>query len=190
MSFLNHLQGKILDVSSNFLILSLNRISFRIRISEKLFSEIKNRIGEDVILYISEILDERGINFFGFLEKEKRDFFEELLNLSGVGVRLALKIVDNITLEEWKDALEKDNWEILTTVPGIGKRLAQKIFFSAKRVLPKEEREEEINVIIEALYKLGYSKKEVEKVIKDLSREKEKTPEELLKMALERLKKE
>lgn len=189
MTFLNHIYGEILEVSKNYLILSLKNISFRIKISEKTFEKLKDKKGEKVALYISEIIDEKRIIFVGFLEREKRDFFEELMNLSGVGSKLALKITDNISLEEWRSALDKDNWEILTLIPGIGKKLAQRIFFYAKRVVPREEREE-IGIVMEALNKLGYPKKEIEGIIKDLSREKEKSSEELLKIALEKLRKE
>ncbi|MCX7846340.1 MAG: helix-hairpin-helix domain-containing protein [Dictyoglomaceae bacterium] len=190
MNFLNYIQGKIVEITNNFLILSLGSISFRIRGSEEFLGILKSKIGEEVKIYISEILEEKGISLFGFIDKEKRDFFEELLTLSGVGIKLALKIVENITLQEWKLSLEKDNWEILTTVPGIGKKLAQKIFFSAKRTLPIEEKEDKIDTVIEALQRLGYPKKQIIKISRELLKEKEKPPEELLKIALEKLNKE
>lgn len=190
MSCLNHIQGKIIEISNNFLILSLGSISFRIRGSDKFLEILRNKIGEEVRIYVSEILEEKGISIFGFIEREKRDFFEELLNLSGIGIKLALKIVENITLQEWEQALEQDNWELLTTVPGIGKKLAQKIFFSAKRILPIKEREEKVDIVLEALERLGYSKKQVNKISKELLKEKEKSPEELLKIALDKLRKE
>ncbi|MCS7201893.1 MAG: helix-hairpin-helix domain-containing protein [Dictyoglomus sp.] len=190
MSFLNHIQGKIIDVSNNFLILSLGDISFRIKGSKEFLEALKSKIGEEIKIYISEILEEKEISLIGFIDKEKRDFFEELLSLSGVGVKLALRIVENITLQEWRVSLESDNWEILTIVPGIGKKLAQRIFFSAKKSLPIEEREEKVDIVMEALNKLGYSKKQVNKISRELLKEKEKSPEELLKIALEKLRKE
>ncbi len=190
MSFLNHIQGKIIEVSTNFLILSLENIGFRIKVSPESLKILRDKIGEEIKIYVSEILEEKGVSIIGFIEKEKRDFFEELLSLSGVGINLAFKIVENITLQEWRSSLEENNWEILTTVPGIGKKLAQKIFFSAKGTIPIEDKEEKVDIVGEALQKLGYSRKQVNRILKELLKDKEKSSEELLKIALEKLKKE
>lgn len=190
MSFLNHIQGKIIEVSTNFLILSLGNVGFRIKVSPESLKILRDKIGEEIRIYVSEILEEKGVSIIGFIEKEKRDFFEELLSLSGVGINLAFKIVENITLQEWRSSIEENNWEILTTVPGIGKKLAQKIFFSARGTIPIEDKEEKVDIVEEALRRLGYSRKQVNKILKELLKDKEKSSEELLKIALEKLKKE
>lgn len=190
MSFLNHIQGKIIEVSTNFLILSLGNLGFRIKVSPESLNILRDKIGEEIKIYVSEILEEKGVSIIGFIEKEKRDFFEELLSLSGVGINLAFKIVENITLQEWRSSIEENNWEILTTVPGIGKKLAQKIFFSARGTIPIEDKEEKVDIVEEALQRLGYSRKQVNKILKELLKDKEKSSEELLKIALEKLKKE
>ncbi|PMQ02354.1 MAG: Holliday junction branch migration protein RuvA [Dictyoglomus sp. NZ13-RE01] len=189
MSFINHIHGKILEVDNNVLIISLNKISFRIFLSDCSIKKIKDKIGEEIDIYVSEIFNMESIRLYGFLEKDERDFFESLMELPGVGVRLALKIVDNITYNDWKNALENNNWEILTSIPGIGKKIAQKIFFSAKRTLPIEEKSDEIETVANALINLGYTKSEVNKVMKELSKEKGKSIEELIKIALDILRK-
>jgi Holliday junction DNA helicase RuvA len=189
LSFLNHIEGKIQDIYDNFLILTINNIGLRIKISDNLSKDLKNNVGKKIRLYLSEILEEREISIYGFLEKDKRDFFERLLKLTGVGVRLALKIVDYISIEEWQTALDEGRWEILDKVPGVGKKIAQRIFFEAKKTIPKEERED-LSIIESALINLGYTKGEIEKIIKELSSEKERDPEKLLKKALDKLKRE
>jgi len=188
--FFNHIKAKISEVSDEIVIFDLTFIGFRIFVSKKDCEILKENLGKEVLIFLSEVIEKEEIKLFGFLDKEERDLFEKLKSVSGIGAKLALKIVGNISPQEFREAIENEDLNILLNVPGIGKKTAQKIFLEMKGVIPKLTSDEVL--VSKALYQLGYNKEEVEEVLKDIKKEfsEIKDLEEVIKFALKKLTKE
>lgn len=190
MSLFHFIEGKLDKIYDKFVIVSLDFFSFRVICGEKDLSFLSNNVGQKVKIYISESIDKEEIKIFGFLDENKRDLFEDLKHIKGVGEKIALRIVDYFSPEEFKEILESEDINALLKVPGVGKKVAQKIFLEKNGLLPKEKKEE--GTIRKALYNLGYSKEEVDEVMKEIRKEFKdfENVEEIIKFALQRLSKE
>ena len=190
MSLFHFIEGKLDKIYDKFVIVSLDFFSFRVICGEKDLSFLSNDVGQKVKIYISESIDKEEIKIFGFLDENKRDLFEDLKHIKGVGEKIALRIVDYFSPEEFKEILESEDINALLKVPGVGKKVAQKIFLEKNGLLPKEKKEE--GTIRKALYNLGYSKEEVDEVMKEIRKEFKdfENVEEIIKFALQRLSKE
>lgn len=190
MSLFHFIEGKLDKIYDKFVIVSLDFFSFRVICGEKDLSFLSNNVGQKVKIYISESIDKEEIKIFGFLDENKRDLFEDLKRIKGVGEKIALRIVDYFSPEEFKEILESEDINALLKVPGVGKKVAQKIFLEKNGLLPKEKKEE--GTIRKALYNLGYSKEEVDEVMKEIRKEFKdfENVEEIIKFALQRLSKE
>ena len=190
MSLFHFIEGKLDKIYDKFVIVSLDFFSFRVICGEKDLSFLSNNVGQKVKIYISESIDKEEIKIFGFLDESKRDLFEDLKHIKGVGEKIALRIVDYFSPEEFKEILESEDINALLKVPGVGKKVAQKIFLEKNGLLPKEKKEE--GTIRKALYNLGYSKEEVDEVMKEIRKEFKdfENVEEIIKFALQRLSKE
>jgi len=190
LSLFHFIEGKLDKIYDKFVIVSLDFFSFRVICGEKDLSFLSNDVGQKVKIYISESIDKEEIKIFGFLDENKRDLFEDLKHIKGVGEKIALRIVDYFSPEEFKEILESEDINALLKVPGVGKKVAQKIFLEKNGLLPKEKKEE--GTIRKALYNLGYSKEEVDEVMKEIRKEFKdfENVEEIIKFALQRLSKE
>lgn len=190
MSLFHFIEGKLDKICDKFVIVSLDFFSLRVICGEKDLSFLSNNVGQKVKIYISESIDKEEIKIFGFLDESKRDLFEDLKHIKGVGEKIALRIVDYFSPEEFKEILESEDINALLKVPGVGKKVAQKIFLEKNGLLPKEKKEE--GTIRKALYNLGYSKEEVDEVMKEIRKEFKdfENVEEIIKFALQRLSKE
>lgn len=190
MSFFHSIEGKLDKIYDNFVVVSLDFFSFRIILGEKDLILLGNNIGQKVKIYISESIDKEEIKIFGFLDENKRDLFEDLKRIKGVGEKIALRIVNYFSPEEFNEILENEDINALLRVPGIGKKVAQKIFLEKNGLLPKEKKEE--STIRKALYNLGYNKEEVNEVMKEIRKKFKdfENIEEIIKFALQRLSKE
>jgi Holliday junction DNA helicase RuvA len=190
LSLFHFIEGKLDKIYDKFVIVSLDFFSFRVICGEKDLSFLSNNVGQKVKIYISESIDKEEIKIFGFLDENKRDLFEDLKHIKGVGEKIALRIVDYFSPEEFKEILESEDINALLKVPGVGKKVAQKIFLEKNGLLPKEKKEE--GTIRKALYNLGYSKEEVDEVMKEIRKEFKdfENVEEIIKFALQRLSKE
>jgi len=143
------------------------------------------------LLYIAEVIEKDGIKFFGFLSEEERDLFERLKNITGVGIKIALRIVSAMSPKEFYEVIEKEDLNALLMVPGVGKKITQKIFLEIKGVIPKREHKEE-DIIKDTLLNLGYKKEEIEVVMKEIRKEFKDLDnlEEIIRFALRKLSQE
>jgi len=125
------------------------------------------------------------------LSEEERDLFERLKNITGVGIKIALRIVSAMSPKEFYEVIEKEDLNALLMVPGVGKKITQKIFLEIKGVIPKREHKEE-DIIKDTLLNLGYKKEEIEVVMKEIRKEFKDLDnlEEIIRFALRKLSQE
>lgn len=94
--------------------------------------------GEVATLFTHLHVREDDLRLFGFASGEERDFFEQLITVSGVGPKNALAMLSALSVEQLRGAISAGSADLLTAVPGIGKRLASRIVLDLKdKVGPK-----------------------------------------------------
>src|SRR3989338_5433184 len=76
--------------------------------------------GKPCSLWIYTRVREDAIKLFGFSTFEDRQAFSVLLNVSGVGPKVALAILSTLSIAQLKSAVETRQTHVLETVPGIG----------------------------------------------------------------------
>jgi Holliday junction DNA helicase RuvA len=156
------------------------------------------KLGEEnspVELHIYTHLTDNSLALFGFSTREEKDLFLKLINISGIGPKLALNVLSGIGPAELEEAVRRSDIARITLIPGIGKKTAMRIALElqekmvgkGKTVLPKIPRERED--LISALMNMGFRRKEVEEVVDQTIRS--LTPEagleQLLRESLKRM---
>ena len=69
---------------------------------------------------------------YGFPTEDERRTFETLLNISGIGPRLALAMLGRFSPLSLSQAVEAGDTRALSTVPGVGRRTASRIVLELK----------------------------------------------------------
>lgn len=119
--------------------------------------------GSDISVYTSFQVREESQMLFGFNTEQERDFFEELLTVSGVGPKSALSILSTYSMEKVKEIVLDGDAKMLSKVSGLGLKGAQKIILELRGKIDfdKEVGTESIKLkeLKEALKSLGYSGK-------------------------------
>ena len=103
---------------------------------------------------------------YGFATVDERTIFKLLINISGIGPKIALAILSGSQLEDFKKAIVNDNVNALSRIKGIGKKTAERIVLELKESIKKislvsvskENAEEDMMVedAIKALISLGH----------------------------------
>jgi Holliday junction DNA helicase RuvA len=134
---------------------------------------------------------------YGFAGKKERETFRNLISVSGVGANTACMMLSSLSPEEIRTAIVQEQVSTLKAIKGIGAKSAQRIIVDLKDKLVKEGEEKEIvpasdntsrEEALSALVTLGFSKKQVEKVLDTLaSQEPDLNVESLVKQALKKL---
>ena len=85
-----------------------------------------------ITLWIEHIRREDSEFLFGFVQKEERDFFRDLLKVRGIGPQIGMSLLNKYSINEVKTSLIKQNKDLLSSVPGIGKKMTERIFLELK----------------------------------------------------------
>jgi len=102
---------------------------------------VENDPNEKIItLWIEHIRREDSESLFGFVQKEERDFFRDLLKVRGIGPQIGMSLLNKYSINEVKTSLIKQNKDLISSVPGIGKKMTERIFLELKnKISVKEE---------------------------------------------------
>ena len=192
---LEFIKGQINELNPAYVVIENMNTGYFVNISLNTYSRISEK--NECTLFIHEIVREDAHLLYGFAEKKEREIFRNLLSVSGVGANTACMMLSSLSPSELQNAIINEEVNKLKNIKGIGAKSAQRIIVDLKDKLEKEGVEEQIitsedNTIKEealsALVTLGFTKKNVEKVLETLiSKEPGLNVEEIVKKALKKL---
>ena len=196
-----HLVSKQLNsYRGSHIVLDVNNVGYLIHTGKRTIEKIAE---DEIKVYVSLSHKEDSMSLTGFLTKEERDIFNILQSVSGIGVKLALLILDEFSIAELIDIMIREDFKELSRAKGVGAKVAQKIILELKdklinwsNVTPvdvadiettKEVEQEAIIEVQSVLISLGYSANEAKGAIKEvLNYKKDCTKtEDILKYSLE-----
>ena len=124
---------------------------------------------------------EDALALFGFLTADEQALFERLIEVAGVGPKLAVNILSGIEAPELVAALRASDMARLTRIPGVGKKTAERLVLELKDKMPARGRARRRRPapapaapkedLLSALVNLGYSRAEAERGVDRALRE-------------------
>jgi Holliday junction DNA helicase RuvA len=130
-SLVTSISGTLQRTGEDWVEISMGGITLRISIPGTAIDSV-GRIGQTVTLYTSLQVREDSLSMYGFPTEDERRTFETLLNISGIGPRLALAMLGRFSPLSLSQAVEAGDTRALSTVPGVGRRTASRIVLELK----------------------------------------------------------
>ncbi|MBM7644702.1 Holliday junction DNA helicase RuvA [Scopulibacillus daqui] len=190
---IDYITGTVQHISSEYIVIENNGIGYQILCPNPFVYQ--NHIGQQITIYTYQYVREDIIALYGFKSREERTLFIHLLSVSGIGPKGGLAILASGQPENVIQAIEEENEQYLIKFPGIGKKTARQIILDLKGkfkdyfglLAPIEDNAVGPNAALEealeALKALGYSEREIKKVLPKLE-SKDLTAEAYIKEAL------
>lgn len=154
-------------------------------------------VGAEVALHARLVVREDSLTLYGFHEPGALALFAELLNVSGVGPKVALALLSAHDVATIHGAIGREDAKLLATAPGIGRRIAERIVvelrdrvgtFAPGDAPAPADPQPAVADAIEALLALGYRDAQVRTVVQELTAtEPAAGAESLIRRALARL---
>jgi len=190
------LTGKILSKNPPEVVLEVSNIGYEILCPMSTFYQLGDT-GQDVLLYTHLSIKEDAHTLFGFITKDEKILFRELIRVNGVGPKVALAILSHLTVGSLIECIRNEDADLLAKTPGIGKKTALKLIVELKDRLDKVEfssaaitpsaaqsnSNPNAKKALEALQSLGFKTKEANKMISSIDDQTLST-EELIRQAL------
>jgi Holliday junction DNA helicase RuvA len=167
-----HLRGKLIHKEPGQAIVEAGGVGYDVTISVPTFTALPS-LGGEAALHIHTQVSEDQIALFGFLEREEKRLFERLITVSGVGPKLAIKMLSGLSSERTVQAIRGQEHAQLTRIPGVGKKLAERLVVELKdklddfAVAPVHSAVAgpAVEDVLSALTNLGYQRVAAEKAI-------------------------
>jgi Holliday junction DNA helicase RuvA len=168
------IKGKVILKNDKFVIVETSGVGYKISISPDTLMRI-DKLNE-VFLFIHTHVREDSFDLYGFLDYEELEFFEMLLNVSGIGPKGALGILGIASIDTLQRAIGTGDTSYLTKISGIGKKTAEKIVIELRDKISSKIKDKlgqgslqgEMDAL-EALKSLGYSQNDAREALKSCS---------------------
>ncbi|MEJ2636400.1 MAG: Holliday junction branch migration protein RuvA [Calditrichia bacterium] len=199
---IEQIRGQLIQTSPTFCVVDCHGIGLGLFISVNTFRNLGEGDGPVKLLTHLHVREDL-MQLYGFSDSAEREMFRQLINVSGIGPRLALTVLSGLTASELARAIATEDLSQLTKIPGIGKKTAQRLVLelkekvrfkasleqSADLVSPSTEHRDKIEEAILALITLGYrqvdAKKAVENIVQHSSAD--QPLDEIIKSALKEI---
>jgi len=196
------LTGNLVEKTFNSCVIDANGVGYEVNIPLSTFDKLPLN-EEKVTLHIFTQVREDAITLFGFFTAAEKDLFKLLLNVNGIGGKLALSVLSAMPIDNFCSAIAHGDLKALSRINGIGKKTAERLILELKDKLAAGTTASVFTApaaganlnnaatdAAMALEQLGFKRDAIDKVIKLLLAElpkNEHTSEILLRQAIIKL---
>ena len=164
-------------------------------------------VGSDVKVYTYFHVKEDGMQLFGFLTRQDKELFQQLITVNGIGPKGGLAMMSTLSSDDIRMAILSDDAKTIAMSPGIGPKTAKKLILELKDKLDLESvlpaasgssgtvgrdsdshtQNEMMADTVDALTALGYSPTDAMRAVRAVPLTEDMTVEKLLKLTLKNM---
>lgn len=186
------LHGVVSEKLADIVVLEVQGVGYGLLVPAEDYGRLTT--GEQAKLYIYEHIREQAHDLFGFLTKDSKSLFEQLLEVNGVGPKMALNMLSIGSGQEVRQAIASGDVKFIQRANGVGKRVAERVVVELKDKvglvgvdlestgLLQSETTMMNDEAIEGLVALGYTPQDAAKALAGINPD--LPPEERIKQAL------
>lgn len=192
---ITHIQGRLVEKNPTHVVIDCNGVGYLINISLHSYSQIPDE--EQVKLFTHLQVKEDSHTLYGFTTLSEREIFRLLISVSGVGASTARTMLSSLTPKQIREGIAQENVALIQSVKGIGAKTAQRVILDLKDKILKVYDIDELSPsqnnrnkdeALSALEVLGFSKKQSERVVDRILKDKPDVDVEfIIKEALKNL---
>lgn len=202
---IQYIHGTLSEISDGLIIVEASGVGYGINVPSTVIGELP-AVGTEVRIYTYYSVKEDSQSLFGFLYKEDREMFTQLIGVNGIGPKGALSILSVLRPDDLRMAIMTGDAKAISSAQGIGKKTAERVILDLKDKIGDLSSMYSGNLTadlggrpagrgasasagpmaeaIEALVALGYSRMEAGRAVGSVILEDDMTTEDVLKAAL------
>lgn len=175
------LNGVVSEKLADVVVLDVQGVGYGLLVPAEEFGRLS--VGETAKIYVYEHIREQAHDLFGFLTQDTQALFEQLLNVNGIGPKMALNMLSIGSGQELRQAIASGDIKFIQQANGVGKRVAERVVVELKDKvglvgvdlestgLLQGENDLLKDEAVEALVSLGYSAQDAAKALQNVASE-------------------
>ena len=201
---ISYINGPLTAIEEDVIVVEAGGVGMGIHVPLSVLDRLPG-IGREVTVYTYFQVREDAMSLYGFLNRQDREMFRQLIGVNGVGPKAALGILSTMTPDDLRMAIVTGDAKAISRAPGIGPKTAQRLILDLKDKVSMEEvlgnlalpsdggtsaalgtigMGEAAKEAVQALVALGYSNMEANKAVKQVEVTETMTAEDVLKASL------
>lgn len=172
------LNGQVAEKLGELVVLDVNGVGYGLLVTAEDYGRLT--VGGSAKVYVHEHIREQAHDLFGFLTRDTKHLFEQLLNVNGVGPKMALNVLSIGSSDQVRAAIAGGDLKFISQANGVGKRVAERVVVELKDKVGLEgvdlsatgllQSEQSVlkDEAAEALVSLGYSPQDASKALQDI----------------------
>lgn len=199
---ISYVKGLLAAIESDVIIVEAGALGYAIHVPLSLLDQLPG-IGREVLIYTYFQVREDAMTLYGFLNRQDRDMFRQLIGVNGIGPKAALGILSAMTPDDLRMAIVTGDAKAIAKAPGVGPKTAGRLILDLKDKVSVEDvldhlggtaqtgdaamgagLSEAAKEAVSALIALGYTSGEASKAVKQAAVGEDMTAEDVLKASL------
>ncbi|MBQ1474852.1 MAG: Holliday junction branch migration protein RuvA [Ruminococcus sp.] len=123
-------RGNLILMDAGFAVVECGGVGYRVQTSITTQKQLK--LNTETMLYTYMNVREDAMELYGFVSKGELSTFKMLIGITGVGPKVALAILSELSSEQIAMCVSSGDSKTLTRASGVGPKLAQRIVLELK----------------------------------------------------------
>ncbi|MEK7594368.1 MAG: Holliday junction branch migration protein RuvA [Patescibacteria group bacterium] len=124
------LNGVVSEKLAELVVLDVAGVGYGLLVSAEDYGRLNT--GETAKLYVHEHIREQSHDLFGFVTLDSKSLFEQLLDVNGVGPKMALNMLSIGSGGAVRQAIASGDVKFIQQANGVGKRVAERVVVELK----------------------------------------------------------
>jgi len=185
------LEGKVSEKIAELVVLDVQGVGYGLYVNAEDYGKLN--ANDNAKLYIYEHIREQAHDLYGFTDKETLALFKKLLDVNGVGPKMALNMLSIGNVNQLKQAIASGDVKFIQQTNGVGKKVAERVVIELKDKVGLGQGSADSNIFVsesslmsdeatQALISLGYSAQDAAQALEGI--DSKLSTEERIKKAL------
>lgn len=199
---ISYVKGPITAVEGDTIVVEAGCVGLAIHVPLSVLDQLPG-VGQQATIYTYFQVKEDALSLYGFLSRQDRDMFRQLIGVSGIGPKAALGLLSALRPDDLRLAIITGDAKAISRAPGIGAKTAQRLILDLKDKMSAQDvlehlvgdeeplggpsfggASESAKEAVQALVALGYTVSEASRAVGKVEKPEEMTAEEVLKASL------
>lgn len=128
---IGRLRGRIIEKQPPEIVIDVQGVGYEVAMPMRCFYELPE-CGKEMEIFTHFVVREDAQLLYGFINREERTLFRILIRVNGVGPKLALTILSDLSAAQFVQAVEHGEIKTLVKLPGVGTKTAERLIVEMK----------------------------------------------------------
>ncbi|MGZ6004629.1 MAG: Holliday junction branch migration protein RuvA [Candidatus Saccharimonadales bacterium] len=124
------LTGRVSEKLADLVVIEVQGVGYGVFATFE--DQAKLKVGDQAKVYVYEHIRENSHDLFGFVAEDTKFLFEQLINVNGVGPKMALNVLSVGTTAEVRNAIAGGDVKFIQAANGVGKKVAERVVVDLK----------------------------------------------------------